>query len=94
MLDSYITKASAIISVIVQLNKLRDHVQRWKHVTTREFTDRYYLLDMIPSADRIAINKLGDGGTNTTDTCNAACKLRRLLVKAIGGCVNERECMK
>ena len=43
---------------------------------------------MIPSPDIIGINKLGDGGTITTDTCNDARKVRRLLFKTIDGCVN------
>ena len=49
---------------------------------------------MIPSPDIIDINKLGDGGKITTDTCNAARKVRYLLVKSIGGCVNEQDCMQ
>ena len=49
---------------------------------------------MIPSPDSIDINKLGDSGTITTDTCNAKRKVRRLFVKAIDGCVNEQYCMK
>ena len=63
-------------------------------VTTIEFSDRFDLLDIIPSPDRIGVNKLGDGGTITTDTCNAARKVRRLLVKTIYGCVNEQDCMQ
>ena len=47
---------------------------------------------MIPSPDSIDINKLGDGGTITTDTCNGARKVRRLLVKAIEGCINGKDC--
>ena len=47
---------------------------------------------MITSPDSIDINKIGDGGTITTDTCNAARKVRRLLVKAIEGCVNGKDC--
>ena len=49
---------------------------------------------MIPYPDNIVINKLGDGGTITTDTCNTARKIRRILVKAIYGCVNEQDCMQ
>ena len=49
---------------------------------------------MIPPPDRIEINKLGDGGTITTDTWNVARKVWRLLVKDIYGCVNEQYCMQ
>ena len=49
---------------------------------------------MIPSSDSINIDKLGKGGTITTDTCNAAQKVRRLLVEYINGTVNEQDCMQ
>ena len=49
---------------------------------------------MIPSPDSIEMNKLGDGGTITTYTCNAALKVRRLLVKAIDGRVNKQDFMQ
>ena len=62
--------------------------------TTREFPDRSDLLNIIPSPDIIDVNKLGDGGTITTDTCNVTRKVRRLLVKSIYGCVNEQDCMQ
>ena len=59
----------------------------------REFTDRPDLLLLIPDPDSINIDKLGDGGTITTDTCNAAQKVCRLLVEYINGTVNEQDCM-
>jgi hypothetical protein len=37
----------------------------------------------IPSADGIDVEKLSRGGTITTDTCNTAQKLRRILIDAI-----------
>ena len=63
-----------------QLDKLKDCLKRWKEVTMREFTDRPDLLLLIPGPDSINIDKLGDGGTITIYTCNAAHKVRRLLV--------------
>ena len=39
----------------------------------------------IPSADGIDVEKLSRGGTITTDTCNTAQKLRRILIDAIPG---------
>jgi hypothetical protein len=39
----------------------------------------------VPSPNEIDINKLGDGGVVMTDTCNAAQKLRRILVSIVDG---------
>ena len=49
---------------------------------------------MIPSPDSINVDKLGKGGTITTDTCNAAQKVYRLLVEYINGTVNNQDCMQ
>ena len=49
---------------------------------------------MIPQPDSINIDKLEEGGTITTDTCNAAHKVRRLLVEHINGHVNEQDFMQ
>ena len=72
MYDSSLTKSSDIISVTIQLTNIKHNLQQWKIVTAREFPYRSNLLDMIPSPGSIEINKLGEGGTITTDTCNAA----------------------
>ena len=92
--DSSLTNAYDIISVTIQLTKLKHHLQRWKQFTAREFPDRSNLLGMIPSPDSIDINKLGGDCTITTDTCKPAHKVRRLLVKHIDGCFNEQDCMQ
>ena len=47
---------------------------------------------LVPSADQIDVKKLSDGANVQTDTCNAAQKLQRVLVKIVGGC-DEYECM-
>ena len=65
-----------------------DSLKRWKEVTMCEFPDRPDLLLLIPNPDSISIDKLGDGGTITTDTCNAAQKVCWLLVECINGTVN------
>ena len=49
---------------------------------------------MIPQPGSINIDKIGEGGTITTDTCNAAQKIFRLLVEHINGHVNQQECMQ
>ena len=55
----------------------------------REFPDKLDLFLLTPDPDSINIDKLGDGGTITTNTCNAAQKVRRLLVEYINGTVNK-----
>ena len=70
-----------------QLYKLKDRLKLWKEITMREFTDRPDILLLITDPDSINIDKLGDGGTITTDTCNAAQKFCRLLVEYINGTV-------
>ena len=71
-----------------QIDNLKDRLKRWKVVTMREFPDRPDLLLLIPDPDIINIDKLGDGGTITTNTCNAAQKVRRLLVEYINCTIN------
>ena len=77
-----------------QLDKLKYRLKRWKEVTMREFTYRPDLLLLIPDTDSIHIDKLDDGGTITTDTCNAAQKVLRLLVDYINGTFNKQDCMQ
>ena len=76
-----------------QLDKLKDSLKCWKEVTMREFPDKPDILLLIPDPYIINIDKLGDCGTITTDTCNAAQKFLRLLVEYINGTVNEQDCM-
>ena len=70
-----------------QLYKLKDCLKCRKEVTMREFPDRPDILLLIPDPDSINIDKLGDGGTITTDTCYAAQKVRWLLVEYINSTV-------
>ena len=49
--------------------------------------------DQLPSPDEININKLGDDGVVMTDTCNAAQKIRRILVDMIDGLAYDLDCM-
>ena len=94
MYDSSLKKLSDIFSVTIQLTKIKHYLKRWKIDTAREIPNISHILDMIPSPDSIDINKLGNGGKISTGTCNTVRKVRRLLVKSIGGCVNEQECMQ
>ena len=47
---------------------------------------------LIPPSDSISTEKLSHGGTITTDTCNGAQKLRRIIVEKVGG-MFEFDCM-
>lgn len=77
----------------LQLNSLKDRLRCWKEVTAREFPNRPDLLQQIPDPDLISIDKLGENGVITKDTCNAAQKTRRILVKTIKGTAHEMDCM-
>ena len=87
---------SQIVSILIhlQLDKLKHRLLRWHEITEKEFPGRSDLLDLIPKSDSINIDKLGNRGTITTDTCNAAQKVRRLLVEHIKGNVNKQDCMQ
>ena len=76
------------------LDKLKHRLTCWREVTAREFPDQPDLLDLILDPEGVNIDKLGDGGTIITDTCNAAQKVQRLLVEYIHGTVNEQDCMQ
>ena len=78
----------------LQLDKLNHCLTRWRDISKREFPSRPDLLDMIPQPDRINIDKLGEGGTITTNTYNAAQKVCRFLVEHINGHVNEQDCVQ
>ena len=92
--NMHITCVARMALKTSQLDKLKDHLKRWEEVTMREFSDRPDLLLLIPDPDSINIDKLGDGGTITIDTCNAAQKVCWLIVEYINGTVNEKYCMK
>ena len=83
-----------LLFATLQLDKLKHRLTRWRDITKREFPVRPDLLDMIPQPDSINIDKLGEGGTITTDTCNAAQNFCCLLVEHINGHVNEQDCMQ
>jgi hypothetical protein len=43
------------------------------------------LVHLVPCKTNIDINKLGDGGQITSDTCNGAQKIRQILTEMIVG---------
>ena len=63
--------------LLSKLANLKHRLKKWKEVTAQEFPDRPDILDLIPNADKIDINKLTDGCV-TTDTCNSAQKTRTM----------------
>ena len=60
-----------------------------REVMNEDTPDKSYL---VPAEDQIDIEKFGQGANVTTDTCNAARKLRRILVETISNCY-EFDCM-
>ena len=50
-------------------------------------------VNVIPSPDGVNIQKLGNHGVITTDTCNAAQKARRIMQLKIGGSTHEWDCL-
>ena len=59
----------------------RQMIDRWQEPTSIMHPNRPDLLERKPQANELTIVKLADGGWVMTDTCNAARKYRRLLVK-------------
>ena len=56
----------------------------WRETTMAMFPNNNELLNQIPDASKLSIAKLGLSSFTTTDTCNAARKLRQLLNENIG----------
>ena len=73
---------------------LTHRLLRWHKITEKEFPGGVDLLDLVPKSDSITIDKLVNIGTITTDTCNAAQNVCRLLVEHINDNVNEQDCMQ
>ena len=69
-------------------------LDRWRDLTSRMYLNRPELLARIPQANELTISKLADGGWVRTDTCNAASKYRRLLVKSIKQIAEEEGILK
>ena len=81
----------------MQLEILKQSLKRWREVTAREFPNRPDLLQMIPTPNGIDIEKLGNGGALSSDTCNSARKTRQFLVELIekqDGIAHEVDCVQ
>jgi hypothetical protein len=70
----------------LQLDQLKHRLTRVQECIGDEF------LYLLPTEDGISIDKLGQLGTITTDTCNNAQKQRKLLSQKIQGKVIEQDC--
>jgi hypothetical protein len=77
--EKAVTQGDGILS---KIDSLKHRLQRLASVVEEKCPEK---LDNLPSPDGIDIGKLGDGGVVMTDTCNAAQKLRRILVSIADG---------
>ena len=73
-----------------QINSLKHRLVLCRQILERIVPGK---VDLVPHPDKISIEKLGEEGTVTTDNCNTAQKVRRILVNVIDGtleydCVN------
>ena len=76
--------------ILAKIDSLKHQLERLSSMVEEKCPDK---IELVPSPDEIDIEKLGDGGVVMTDTCNAAQKLRRILVSIADGvfdldCVN------
>ena len=60
-----------------------------REILVQEFPEKRHL---VPSEEELDVRKFGQGANVITDTCNAARKLRRILVETISDCY-EFDCM-
>ncbi len=70
----------------MQLDQLKHRLTRVRECIGDE------MLDLLQTEDGISIDKLGQLGTITTDTCNNAQKQRQLLSQHIQGKIIEQDC--
>ena len=78
-----------LVFSVLQINSLKHRLNDLCEVSKEISQDN---IDLVPEADKIDVTKLCNGANITTDTCNVAQKLRRILVETIGGCY-EFDCM-
>ena len=70
-------------SILRFLQTGRQILDRRRDITSRMYPNRPDLLSRIPQTNELTISKLANGGWVMTDTCNAARKYCRLIVKSI-----------
>ena len=81
-------------SILWSFQTGRQMLDRWQELTSRMYLNSPDLLARIPQANELKIAKLADGGWVMTDTCNAASKYRRLLVKSTNQIAEEEGILK
>ena len=75
--------------ILAKIDSLKHRLERLSSMVEEKCPEK---IGLVPSPDEINIDKLGDGGVVMTDTCNAAQKLRRILVSIADG-VFDLDCM-
>ena len=73
----------------LQINYLKTRLSNLREVVIKNSTGDG---DLVPPESEIGPKKISSGANVTTDTCNAAQKLRCIFVDTIGGCY-EYDCM-
>ena len=73
----------------LQINSVKERLNNLREVVNDEFPNAS---ELVPTEDALDVTKFGQGANVITDTCNAARKLRRILVETIKDCY-EFDCM-
>ena len=84
-----LTSIVVFVCSFLQINYLKTRLSNLREVVIQNSPSDG---DLVPPESEIDPKKLSSGANVITDTCNAAQKLRRILVDTIGGCY-EYDCM-
>ena len=77
------------VCVVSQFKSLQSRLARLREVVSELCPDK---LNQVPTEEGVDIKKLGDGGLVTSDTCNVAQAVRRIIVAECIGAL-EMDCM-
>ena len=77
------------VCVVSKFKSLQSRLARLREVVSELCPDK---LNQVPTEEGVDIKKLGDGGLVTSDTCNAAQAVRRVIVAECIGAL-EMDCM-
>ena len=75
--------------ILFQINSLKNRLVSLRKIMDEKYPDHS---TEVPSPDQIDMNKMGQGGLFTTDNCNTARKIRRILTVGVPGSY-EFDCM-
>jgi hypothetical protein len=85
------SSASIAAAIICEFKHSGELLTQWREATEKLYPDHQDLLEKIPKASELSMAKLRlFGSFTTTDTCNAAQKLRRILNEHITNVAKEQ----